>query len=96
MMSTWGCYFCCVLLFFFFLNCIFLVSLLPCEVCIIFFFLKTLNVFQKILQTRADNKISFSSEDFKKSGNKNIVHKGFHFTQRWKRKKKTKTLDGHS
>lgn len=33
-MSTWGCYFCCVLIFFF-LNLFFIfVSLSPCEVCV--------------------------------------------------------------
>lgn len=48
MMSTWGCYFRCVFLIFFFLNLFFnFVSLLPCEVCIIFFLKKNIECIPK-------------------------------------------------
>lgn len=72
-MSTWGCYFCCVLIFFF-LNLFFIfVSLSPCEVCVCvyyFFLKKTLNVFQKNdKKTVLIPDFFFFSEDFK-NGNK--------------------------
>lgn len=74
MMSTWGCYFCCVFLkkilnlFFIF------VSLLPCEVCIISFLRKYWMYSKKRQETHADTRFSFSSEDFK-NGNK--IQKSF-------------------
>lgn len=41
-MSTWGCYFCCVFLIFFFFF-----HFLPCEVCIIFLFLRKYWMYSK-------------------------------------------------
>lgn len=69
-MSTWGCYFCCVFLIFF---SFFFFHFLPCEVCIIFLFLRKYWMYskkKKWQETRADTRFCFcSSEDFK-NGNK--------------------------
>lgn len=43
-MSTWGCYFCCVFLIFF---SFFFFHFLPCEVCIIFLFLRKYWMYSK-------------------------------------------------